>query len=174
MITSRDLLALAAGSIGPEASPAALSRSISTLYYALFHAVLETARARVKDCTHPVILQHYIASFDHLALRDTALQVSALVEPTRRKALKGGSLAPWTSLLPSTPSAALTLVCETFPKMQQLRHQADYHPEWTVTCDEAETYKEGTAAALQAWRSIEDSDEAIVFLFASLGVLKFR
>jgi broad specificity phosphatase PhoE len=57
--------------------------------------------------------------------------------------------------------------------MQQLR-QADYHPEWTVSWDEAESYKDATAAALAAWRSIENSDEAIVFLFASLGVLKFR
>ena len=182
MISSVDLFAVAGDGIRRESSAAALSRAVSTLYYSLFHALLETARSRVAECTNEKLLQHYIASFDHIALKDVALQVGAAAEPSLRKKLKGGSLAPWTTLLTKhptdedrrQPSAELLTLCETFAKMQQLRHQADYHPEWAVTFEEAERYQEEVGNALSAWRSIQNTDEAIVFLFAALGILKFR
>lgn len=181
MITSSDLFDVASRGIREDSSAAELSRAVSTLYYSLFHAALETARGRVADCTSSLVLQHYIASFDHMRLRDTALHVSAAADPKLRSRLKTGPAA-WTALFPAhpsdekrrVPSEDLIRFSETFAQMQQVRHQADYHPEWAVSFEDATTWRNDVNAARASWDRVRNTDEAIVFLFASLGVLTFR
>ncbi len=96
MISSADLLKLAKEAVTPVASPAALSRAVSTAYYALFHALLETARARVTGAPSAELLARYVASFDHKQLFDAATQVLACENPELRGKLQGGKPKPCT------------------------------------------------------------------------------
>lgn len=182
MIRSRDLLGLAREPITPAAHPAALARAVSTLYYSLFHALMETARTRVSGCSNGELLAHYVATFDHKNLLDAAKHVCASENPAMRAKIKGGQLFPWTDLFPADPadpkrrmpSADLVDFCATFVKLQHLRHQADYHAEWNVSAQDALQHLADVEGALSAWDRCSAGDEALVLLFGALGVLTYR
>ncbi len=182
MITSTDLLDLAKAGVVAGAKPAALSRSISTLYYALFHAVIETARARLcPSPAGPELRRRFSASFDHLKMAEVANQIQASENPSRRGKLKSG-IARWTEVLPQDPahsdrkkpSRDLLDFCGTFTKMQQLRHHADYHVDWSMPLTEAQQHLAESELGLAAWRRIEMTEEALVFLLACLEAITYR
>jgi hypothetical protein len=182
MIRSAAFFGLARGDVQPGAQESALTRAVSTLYYALFHRLLESARALVRHGSASV-QQGFVASFQHEKLKVAAQQSLAAADKTlRKRMLKGGALDPWTELFPVDPSddgqrqltSDLQRVCNTFVKMQGLRHQADDHAEWGVTFTEADEYCRETEAALAAWDRIERTDEGLIFLLAGLGVLTIR
>jgi hypothetical protein len=182
MITSAELLAVGKAAIVAGATPAALSRATSTLYYTLFHALLEEARRRVHGCTNSEILRRYSAAFDHGALAEAATQIRASSRTDLRTRVKGGKPAAWTALLPENttdpnlrvPTADLLDVCETFVKLQGLRLQADYHAEWEVEFADAQQYLLDTERALAAWGRCAATDESVILLFGALGVFQFR
>lgn len=182
MITSSDLLEVARAAIHTGATPAALSRATSTLYYALFHALLEEARGRVRDCSNAELLRRYTAAYDHKALAEAAKHVRACSDKALRKITKGGAPAPWTALFPEhpsepesrAPSVEMLDVCETFSKLQDLRHQADYYAEWAVTLPDAQQYLADAERALASWSACAATGESMIFLFGALDVLKYR
>jgi len=69
-------------------------------------------------------------------------------------------------LLPAGVSPDLTLIAETFSQLQQVRHRADYDPDFKTIRSFALTRLDEASDAFAAWQKIRDTDEANVFLIA--------
>jgi uncharacterized protein (UPF0332 family) len=134
-----------------EPSQAALRRSVSTAYYALFHLLISEATRNWERPEHRSELGRV---FDHGKMKNASIQKRAAVERGRK----------------SDPvSASLFEVTNTFVNMQQRRNLADYSTaeHWDRT--DALDYIAEVAAAFESWKSIREEPIAQAYLVSLLG-----
>src|SRR5689334_5072352 len=126
-----------------ELRQAALRRSVSTAYYALFHLLVSEATL---NWGRPELRPAMGRLFDHGAMRSASdSQVSQL-----NKGLKSGSSAG----PERAASQHLRKVAETFGDVQRLRQEADYNTatEWTMKAAEEQIRK--VTEAFESWKII--------------------
>jgi hypothetical protein len=191
VVTSTDLLTHARALVQAGSPTAAdLSRSVSAAYYALFHCIIETARNKFVLSNRHDVQRAFTASFDHKPMRHICDQVRACADVQLRNTLtKGGLPEVWVTLFQEAPDqggepirakrlrrpdADLLTVCTAFSEAQDLRHQADYNLEWSPSHDQATSRVQATEDAIEAWNACRGSDDAEVFMLATMGCLKFR
>jgi hypothetical protein len=123
-----DLLGLArslAGAVpSAAAGAAAYRRSVSTAYYALFHAVLRTGADRFfgaaqRDAPGYAVIYR---GFAHARMKDVCREID---KPVLREAYQD-------QLGRRAVGAALREFATVFGKLQDLRSLADYHPQSTI------------------------------------------
>jgi hypothetical protein len=194
MITSTDLLDHARKLAVQDGTTADFSRAISACYYALFHALIETARARFVSATAaPETVRAFTSRFGHDEMKKTceALRTAAATGDTRSQLLKKGLPPQWTTLLPAAegqtpppdadkkkyiraPNADLREVCDAFCNLQPFRHKADYDLSWMPDLATAQAHVTEADEAIDAWNRCCTSSDAEVFLLACVDLLKFR
>lgn len=139
---------------------ASLRRAVSAAYYSLFHLlVAEASHDVVAGDSNLVPLRPLVGRvYDHGEMKRVCAVFSS-----------GGTLPASVTAYIRTPfSADLRFVADTFPRLQQWRHGADYDTGTHLTRDEALDRIELTERAFAAWNRIRTTGEARVFLLSLL------
>ncbi|WP_066361816.1 hypothetical protein [Herbidospora mongoliensis] len=158
---ARQIAGRAGGPGGPRA--AHLRRATSTAYYAVFHELVGQGARRVvgngRDDHRHTISRWYA----HGNFRQTALWVEAIA---KRK-----SAPEAVTRLLSVNGPDLALLSASFTKLQQLRHAADYDPEYEAVRVETLQHVTRAKVAIEAIRRMDESDVHAfdMFLLLSLG-----
>jgi hypothetical protein len=130
-----------------------LRRTISTAYYAVFHALLgRTASTFVPSSLWKSRVLFYRA-LDHTRAKDRC----------KRLGLKSLPLAEKNFFEFDCFSENLRAFANTFVELQELRHESDYDPDTKFSKDEAKEAIENAARAIEClW--VADGNEANMFL----------
>ncbi len=138
---------------GPNPSQAALRRSVSTAYYALFHLLVEDAAQRWQGSRAAVT--GFERALNHGAMKNSCLQ------------FRGSNWIDWHGTTQSVPPE-LQSVSQAFIDLQQERHNADYnnHETWSLT--DVLTLLNTTESAFQNWLSIRTHPLASDYLLSML------
>jgi uncharacterized protein (UPF0332 family) len=151
-----ELLALAghlATSTSPAFEQAALRRSVSTAYYALFHLLIHEAAERWSGSAAARLgLER---AFKHNSMKEISEAVSK------------GSWKTW-SRPQLTVSFELKELAETFVRLQEARHLADYDNTKIWTSTEVDARLDQTRTAFQNWHTIKADPAAHEYLLALL------
>ena len=137
-----------------EALQASLRRSLSTTYYALFHLLVEEAARRLVPSSPPGLRSRVSRTFVHNEVNKVCGQFSKQLNPDLK------------ALLPAGVPDDLRLVAETFSQLQQVRHRADYDPDFVTIRSFALLRFNEAERAFSAWQRVSSSEEANVFLTA--------
>jgi uncharacterized protein (UPF0332 family) len=131
-------------------SDAAIRRSISTAYYALFHRLIEAATGHlVADANQQVTLAR---TFAHTTMKRVC------------EAVRDDKLP----FLGSTVPAELKQLATTFAELQEQRHDADYSRSRTFTKADARGFVKRVEEAVGLWRSVQTTPIAGPFLLLLL------
>jgi hypothetical protein len=124
---------------GTNHSQAALRRSVSTAYYALFHLLIEEAAQRWQGSIAAVTGVE--RALNHGPMKTSSIQ------------FKGPNWTDWHEIVQAVPPAFQS-VSRSFIELQEERHIADYnnHEQWTIS--DVQTILNTTTAAFQDWTSI--------------------
>jgi uncharacterized protein (UPF0332 family) len=129
-----------------------LRRAVSAAYYCLFH-LLTTEAAR--NWKHPNQRDRFARMFDHGRMKACSSRISSRPLPSAPTEI--------------STAADLKLIADSFVKLQQARHTADYDNSrvWSRTqlwdmIDDAE-------AAMAAWSNIREEDIAQNYLLDLMG-----
>jgi hypothetical protein len=123
---------------------AAIRRSISTAYYALFHRLIEAATAHlVPDPAHRPLVGR---SFDHGPMKRVCQAVIAKSVPP-----------PTAAVLGAVVPEELKDVARTFADLQDRRHDADYNLGRPFTRADARNLIADVQAAFESWRVVPES-----------------
>src|SRR4051812_48972753 len=138
---------------GINPSQAALRRSVSTAYYALFHLLVEDAAQRWQGS--PAAVTGLERALNHGPMKNSSIQFSN---------------ANWTDWHGTTQSVPLNLqsVARAFIELQQERHDADYnnHETWSLT--DVQTLLNTAESAFRNWLSIRTHPMAGNYLLSML------
>ena len=139
------------------ATEADLRRAVSAAYYALFHAICgDAALLLAPDVPEPV--RHRIQRwFDHG-------QIKVLCGRLTKAHLE----QPLADLIGPTASPDLRFVASSFIELQEKRHQADYDPGYLVRWDETRIVIEKSVRSIGAWRRLQATSEANIFVLSLL------
>ena len=136
---------------------ASLRRAVSTAYYALFHLLIDET---IRNWRRPAERNTLARMFEHSVMgRSCEKKRQELEDYFNTKPHAGARL---------TSARHLYLVAETFSKMQQRRHEADYDGsiKWTRTQTLEEV--DSVEAAFQSWKAIRNEPAAQDFLVTLL------
>ena len=157
MTYAEDLLKLAEELVETDpASPrqACYRRSVSIAYYAIFHLLIEAAtlnwgRAELRSDLGRV--------FEHGRMRSASARQSSSIHDAHKK-------SP-----PTTVTQHLVVVADTFIKLQQRRHEADYDTgkEWSRT--DVQKLVAEVSEAFGKWSEIRHEPAAQAYLVSLLG-----
>lgn len=136
---------------------ASLRRAVSTAYYALFHLLIaETTRNWRRSQDRDKLAR----MFEHATMRRSCITA----RDELRKQLQQGLLP----LEGVRDAEDLAFLADTFVKMQQQRHSADYDGSVRWTRTDAEATVRSVAAAFARWRRIRQADLGQDFLVSLL------
>lgn len=125
---------------------ASLRRAISTAYYAIFHLLIAET---VKNWKRPADRERLGRLFEHATMRKACIERrDRLREPLLRGRVPAASIAAANDLI---------FVAETFVKMQQDRHLADYDGSIRWTRTDAKAKIAAVAAAFDRWETVGES-----------------
>jgi hypothetical protein len=152
--------------------PAALvRRSISTAYYALFHFLLEEATYRVVGASTPLTRRRRIVAraFTHTGMRFALEKV--------QKPNLAGPLQGYFGL--QQPPAFARVMGQAFSHAQELRHEADYDLNASLSETDALLLLSEVQTAIQEWQSARtaadrDFKAALCLLMLLKGEFKGR
>jgi hypothetical protein len=160
MPLAEDLLAQArtlAGLDTTRPKQASLRRAVSTAYYSLFHLLLASCIQELTPATPAALGPRIARSLAHSEIKDVCLPIS---RNTPGVILQG--------LMPRGFSSELRHVAGTFVDLQEARHLADYDVAATFNRVDILELIRGKERAFVAWKSIQSSSQAGVFLSALL------
>jgi hypothetical protein len=160
MALADDLLAQAVLLTGLDATrpkQASLRRAVSTAYYAVFHLLLAACVRKLAPSVPASLGPRIARALAHSEIKDVCLAIS-----------KNNPGVILQGLMPSGFSAELRRVAQAFVRLQEARHHADY--DLAITHDRVGTLYlvDQARAAFADWRTIQNSEEATVFLSALL------
>lgn len=138
---------------------ASLRRAVSTAYYALFHLLLAETSLLIASGSLTKMQPLVARSLDHGTMKTAA------------KSFGSGWGALSDRLKPrfTNPiSPDLTLVANTFVKLQQQRHEADYNVEKRFLKTDTTKLVQDTKDAFAAWNRIRKTNEERQFLICLL------
>jgi uncharacterized protein (UPF0332 family) len=138
---------------GSDPGQAALRRSVSTAYYALFHLLVADAAQRWQGSA--AAITGLERSLNHGQMKTSSIQFN------------NPNWKDWHDILQPVPPE-LQNVARAFIELQSERHTADYdnHEHWTFT--DVEALLNATAAAFQDWLSIRTHPMAGNYLLSML------
>lgn len=154
MAIANDLLTLAEHLTAPTATDpeqAWLRRSVSTAYYALFHLLISEAAQRWTGS--PASRFGLERAFKHDQMKEVS------------RAVATGSWKGWSTPRLRVPPE-LRDVAESFGKLQDARHQADYNNEKSWTQPEVAGMIGKVRIAFQKWKGIRGSAVADEYLLS--------
>jgi len=132
-----------------------LRRAISSAYYALFHLLIAEAVDLIVP-KKPVGLASKVArTFAHGEMDRVCNDFTKSPLPEK-----------FAAILPQGVPAELQKVAIYFSQLQDARHLADYDTAFNPTRDEALIRVASAESAFSAWRTIQRTEEATVFLTA--------
>ena len=135
---------------------AALRRSISTSYYAVFHLLIDAASEMFIEGPGREQLRAAVRrTFGH----DRMASACKAFLSGRHKLSK---------FLSASPPPELTKLSNVFVQLQEARHRADYDTSARFTQKDAQSCFYSALDAFSFWRAIRDSEDARVFLVALL------
>lgn len=135
---------------------ASLRRALSTAYYALFHLLVDSATRQAMGSGGDVLPHRQVLprGFEHAQMADVA------------RAFGGGTLPHYVTAVlgPQAVPTELRLVAQTFARLQEQRHQADYNlsRHW-IRYDVIVTLSD-LDVAFAAWRRVQRDPLARLFL----------
>jgi hypothetical protein len=141
---------------------ASLRRSVSTAYYALFHMLTSEAVGLIGPNMSLGGARKIQRWFDHSEMKRVSGMFSA-ANATR-------TIAP---ILGAPVSADLQFIAQSFVRLQEARHEADYDLEGSWTKVSAQELVEVARNTFERWARIRRSHEANVFALALLSVKLF-
>jgi uncharacterized protein (UPF0332 family) len=138
---------------GANLSQAALRRSVSTAYYALFHLLVQDTANRWQGSIAAV--SGFERALNHGPMKSSSIQF------TKSK------WTDWHGIAQAVPPT-LRSVAEAFVELQEERHTADYnnHKQWTFK--EVETLLSTAARAFRNWLSVRTHPMAGNYLLSML------
>ena len=165
-----ELLRLAADALRDDAPPltgqAAIRRTISTAYYALFHLLTSaTAERLVGSAPEARGLRATMRrAFGHVEMKDAA------------KGFASGRLSPKLEAALRTDEVPvdLAVVATSFVNLQSKRHTADYDLSADLLPSDAREAVILAVRAGAAWERVRDTEPARVFLVALLLLRSIR
>lgn len=130
-----------------------LRRAASAAYYALFHRLIEEATGLFvrEDFKRQALIAR---TFDHGKMKKVCAEFKKNNLPEGLRLAATSYQAP----------AHLKTVAETFIKLQQLRHEADYNLDRSFTRPEVRQVIQETQSAFTAWNAVRSTDDARLFL----------
>jgi uncharacterized protein (UPF0332 family) len=144
---------------------AAIRRSISTTYYALFHFIINRATRRIVGTRNEHAQQRNILArrFEHAALKRVMFEVAS---PSLKKS--SATFLGVANHLGRAPAPAFAReLGAVFADAQSKRHEADYDLNARLTLSDAQALIERARAAIAAWESAADqNDRDFKHLFA--------
>ena len=159
MILSEDLLQHAIRLLGNQDQPSDreldLRRAVSAAYYALFHAIYGDAARLVAPHVSEKVQQRIQRWFEHAQIR---ILCGRLIKPQLDQ--------PLADLINPAPSPDLRFIAKSFIKLQGVRHAADYDTSYSIDWDEARLTIEIAVRALGAWRQLQGTSEANIFVLS--------
>ena len=132
-----------------------LRRAVSAAYYALFHLLASESARRISPVVPASLVLHLRRAFDHATMRHVC---SAMLDSRSRLR----------SVFALTPSVDLILVADSFHRLQDARHEADYDVSTALDRGEATLSVQSAEGAFAAWKRVRNTDEANIFLLALL------
>ena len=97
----------------------------------------------------------YNAGFEHAQIR---IICGRLIKPQLDQ--------PLADLINPAPSPDLRFIAKSFIKLQGVRHAADYDTSYSIDWDEARLTIEIAVRALGAWRQLQGTSEANIFVLS--------
>lgn len=132
---------------------AALRRSVSTAYYAVFHKLIERSSDEIVGVTREPSLRHVVSrAFEHGSMKELCRSLKSGNTPALLKAA-----------IPIVP-ADLRLVASVFEQLQGERHEADYNPSRPFTKSRAQRGIDSARRVLDALDPKAVSNELRRFL----------
>ena len=127
---------------GADPSQAALRRSVSTAYYALFHLLVEEAAQRWQGS--PAAVTGLQRALNHGPMKASSLQFTS------------ANWKDWHGITQPVPPE-IQSVARAFIDLQQERHDADYnnHETWSLT--DVQTLLNTAESAFRNWLTIRTS-----------------
>jgi len=137
-----------------------LRRAVSSVYYGLFHVLIEEATALVVGTSHNAqpLRQLVGRGFTHTDRKEASTEFG---KPTPRDLLK-----PFWTLYFVPSCAPLQRVALLFVELQQERHRADYDLSRPFTQGEAEVLVQNARAAVAAWQNLKKNSPDIARFYA--------
>ncbi|MDB5311248.1 MAG: hypothetical protein JWO38_5450 [Gemmataceae bacterium] len=130
---------------------ASLRRAISTAYYALFHLLIREACTQL--VTGPELRALTARAFDHKAMKHACQEFTKQQLSPRLRAVAGATTPP-----------DLQHVAETFIKLQQARHEADYNLDRSFSRAETRRFLRQARDGFEAWARVRGQPVAQLFL----------
>jgi hypothetical protein len=129
-------------------------RAISTAYYALFNAILDDFVVLVAPGQKPALQNKLRRSVDH----KDVIRICGKIEGKANSVLE---------IQPDQLSGAqqLIVVARTFEELKEARQIADYDMSGVLLPDDVLPLIAKARNAIQTWRAVAPSQEAIEFLF---------
>lgn len=150
--------------------PAALvRRSISTAYYALFHFLLDEATCRIVGAGGPYTRRRRTVAraFSHMGMRQALERVQKAAVPPALQAYFGVAHSPLFA----------RNMAKAFARAQELRHEADYDLNASLSETDALLLIAGVEAAIAEWqgergRPERDFKSALCLMMLTKGDLR--
>jgi hypothetical protein len=138
---------------GSSPSQAALRRSVSTAYYALFHLLVQDASQRWQGSVAAV--SGLERAFNHGPMKTSSIQ------------FRDSNWTDWQGIIQPIP-AGLQSVARAFVDLQEERHTADYnnHKQWALA--DVQTLLDTATAAFQDWLTVRTHPMAGNYLLSML------
>lgn len=160
---SRDLLEQAEHLVAKDSGKpkqANVRRGISTAYYALFHFLSERATAELVGTTNDrADIRAWLGrALEHGTMNDVC---KFFGNPTDK------AFVSFSEQLNFIPSADLKYIADTFVRLQEARHRADYDLSKKVTRSDAQTAIADVRAAIAKWGHLEKSSPRLTQIFSA-------
>jgi len=136
---------------------ASLRRAVSSAYYALFHLLVAEAAQRLAPAQPPLLRRQVARAFAHGQMRQVCESIRRRQPP-----------APLDALLALPIEPDLAIVAQTFPVLQQARHDADYNLAAVLSRVDVRQNIKQAELAFSSWKTVRSGPNATVFLTALL------
>ncbi len=136
---------------------ASLRRAVSASYYGLFHLLSGAAANLVGPNVTPEVNHRIQRWMDHGEMKRVC-----------GRFLASQLSNPLFDLIGASASTQMQTVASAFIELQDARHRADYDLSWTITRNEASQFIGLAWDAFDAWKAIETSAEANIFILSLL------
>jgi hypothetical protein len=129
-----------------------LRRAVSSAYYALFH--LLTSETSALFAVEPVLAARINRTLNHGDMKKASTMVANDKLPKAVQPAAGGYTTP----------ADLKTVANTFIRLQEARHEADYDLSRVFRRQEVLDHVQAAGQAFEAWGRIRKADDARLYL----------
>jgi hypothetical protein len=133
-----------------------LRRAVSSAYYALFH--LLSSETSALFAVEPGLAARINRTLNHADMKKASAMIGNAKLPKAVQSPRGGYTTP----------ADLKTVANTFVKLQEARHEADYDLSRVFRRQEVLDHVQAARQAFEAWERIRKTDDARLYLASFL------